>query len=338
MQALRPIFSPDDSRRSGTMTTAGADKLSGRCSDRRAVLAGLGAALAAPHFRIDPVFAALPAFRYAVGSIELTVVSDGALSVPLSFSLPEIPPLEAAAFLASRGLPAAGRPIPTNVTLVKSGSELIVVDAGSGANFQPTAGKLAENLEAEGIEPAGVTKVVFTHGHADHLWGAIDDFDDTERFANATYVMSAQEWDFWLDPDTRSRAPDWLKGMALASARILKRLERKIERRRNDEEIATGLRYVETAGHTPGHMSVMLESGRERLLIGADALSHAAVSFARPDWRWGSDYDSDRAVATRRRLLDQLATDRIPLIGFHVPWPGHGMVERSGSAYRFAPL
>jgi glyoxylase-like metal-dependent hydrolase (beta-lactamase superfamily II) len=320
------------------MTTAGAVHLACWCPDRRTVLASFGAAFAARHFRIDPVFAAAPAFRRTVGSIELTVVSDGALAVPLSFSLPEIPPLEAAAFLASHGWPAPGSAIPTNVTLVKSGSELVVVDAGSGANFQPTAGKLAENLEAEGIDPAGVTKVVFTHGHADHLWGAIDDFDDSERFVNATYVMSAPEWDFWLDPHTASRAPDWLKGMALASARILRRLERKVERRRKDDEIATGLRFVETVGHTPGHMSVMVESGRERLLIGADALSHGAVSFARPDWRWGSDYDSDRAVATRKRLLDQLATDRIPLIGFHLQWPGHGMVERSGTEYRFVPL
>jgi glyoxylase-like metal-dependent hydrolase (beta-lactamase superfamily II) len=320
------------------MTPAPAHEHAGWWADRRTVLAGCGAALVASQFRIDRVFAAVPAFRRTVGPIEIMVVSDGALRVPLAFSLPEIPPVEAAAFLASHGSPAAGGAIAANVTLVKSGGEVVLVDAGSGANFQPTAGKLGENLEAEGIEPAAVTKVVFTHGHADHLWGAIDDFDDSERFPNATYVMSAQEWDFWLDPDTPSRVPDWLKGMALASARILRRLEHKTERRRNDEEIATGLRFVATEGHTPGHMSVMVEGSRERLLIGADALSHAAVSFARPDWRWGSDYDSDRAVATRRRLLDALASERIALLGFHLPWPGHGMVERSASAYRFAPL
>ena len=85
-------------------------------------------------------------------------------------------------------------------------------------------------------------------------------------------------------------------------------------------------------------MSVLVESGGERLLIGADALTHPAVSFARPDWRWGSDYDGDRAIATRRRLLDQLSRDRTTLIGFHLPWPGIGMVETSGTAYRFAPL
>jgi glyoxylase-like metal-dependent hydrolase (beta-lactamase superfamily II) len=263
------------------------------------------------------------------------VLSDGALIVPLSFSLPQVAPAEAAALLASHGMPAGGGPIPTIVSLVKSGNELILIDAGSGANFQPTAGKLAENLEAAGIEPARITKVVFTHGHADHLWGAIDDFDDGERFPNASYVIAAPEWDFWLDPDTPARAPDWLKGMALGSARILRRLEGKIERRKAGEPVAAGLNFVATVGHTPGHMSLMVESGRERLLIGADALAHGAVSFARPQWRWGSDYDGDRAVATRKHLLDRLATDRIPLIGFHLPWPGYGIVERKDAAYRF---
>jgi glyoxylase-like metal-dependent hydrolase (beta-lactamase superfamily II) len=312
--------------------------------NRRTLLAALGAAVVGPQARAaapvlrGQVVGAIKFEAIKVGAIELKVVSDGALNVPLSFALPEIAPREAAAFLAAHGLPAAGGPIPTNVTAVKAGNELILVDAGAGANFQPTAGKLADHLEAQGIEPAQVTKVIFTHGHADHLWGAIDDFDDSERFANASYVISASEWDFWQDPDTPSRVPDWLKGMALASARILKRLEPKTERRKPGEAIVAGLSFVETGGHTPGHMSVMVESAGERLLIGGDALSHPAVSFEQPGWRWGSDYDSDRAVATRRRLLDLLASERIPLIGFHLPWPGHGMVERSATEYRFAPL
>ena len=223
----------------------------------------------------------------------------------------------------------------TNVTLVRTGNELVLIDAGSGSNFQPTAGKLLENLEAAGIDPARIAKVVFTHCHADHLWGAIDDFDDSLRFPNASYVISAAEWDFWMHPDTPTKAPDWLKGMALGSQRILKRIENKIERRRPGEAVAPGLTYVETGGHTPGHVAVMVESGRERLLVGGDVLSHSAVSFARPDWPIGSDFDRERAVAARKRTLDMLADDRIPFVGFHLPWPGHGRVERAATAYRY---
>jgi glyoxylase-like metal-dependent hydrolase (beta-lactamase superfamily II) len=305
--------------------------------DRRHVLTGIGAALAAPLWPQARARAAMAPFRRRVGAIELAVISDGVLNVPLSFALPETPAAEAAALFTAHNLPPEGPQPQTNVSLVRSGGELVLIDAGSGSNFQPTAGKLAENMEAAGIDPAAVTKVVFTHCHADHLWGVIDDFDDSERFSKASYVVAAAEWDFWLDPNTPANVPDALKGMARGSARILKRLEGKIERRKAGDAVAPGLTYVETIGHTIGHMAVMVESEGQRLLIGGDALTNVAVSFARPEWRWGGDYDRDRGVATRRRLLDQLATDRIPLIGFHLSWPGHGRVERAGGAYRFVP-
>jgi len=303
---------------------------------RRDILAGIGALVSAPSLRT--VRAAIPPFRRKLGAIEITVISDGVLIVPLSFQLPDTPMPEAAALLTAHGLPPDGMPSPTNVTLVKTGNELVLIDAGSGSNFQPTAGKLAENMEAAGLDPASVTKVVFTHCHADHLWGAIDDFDDSERFPKASYVISAPEWDFWTSPNTVTSVPDWLRGMAIGGARILKRLEGKIERRRAGDAVAPGLTYEATAGHTPGHMAVMAESGGERLLVIGDVLAHPAISFARPDWRFRSDFDADLAVTTRKRMLDRLVLDRLPLIGFHLPFPGHGIVEKSGSAYRFLPV
>jgi glyoxylase-like metal-dependent hydrolase (beta-lactamase superfamily II) len=304
--------------------------------DRRKVLAGLGATAAAPLTRRGATAAQAP-FRRKVGALEVLVVSDGVLNVPLAFVVPETPLEQASALLTGHGLPPAGGPSQTNVTLVRSGREVVLIDAGSGSNFQPTAGKLAENLEAAGVDPASVTKVVFTHGHADHLWGTIDDLDE-ERFPNASYVISQAEWDFWTDPDTMTRAPDWLKPMAQAGARILKRIGAKTERRKAGDSVAAGLSYVDSSGHTPGHMSVMVESGNERLLIGGDVLTHPAISFARPEWRTGSDFDRDRGVATRKRMLDRLTTDRIAFIGFHLPWPGHGLVERKDASYRYVAV
>ena len=302
---------------------------------RRDVVAGIGVLVTTP--LLGYVRAAVPPFRRKLGAFEITVISDGALNVPLSFAIPDAPREELTALLTANNLPPGGMPSPTNVTLVKPGNDVVLIDAGSGSNFQPTAGKLAENMEAAGIDPASVTKVVFTHCHADHLWGAIDDLDE-ERFPKATYVVSPPEWDFWTSPDTVTRVPDWLKPMAQAAARILKRLEGKIERRAPGEAIAPGLSYLPTYGHTPGHMAVMLESGSERLIVGGDVLSHPAVSFAEPAWRMGSDFDSDLAVTTRKRMLDRLVADRLPYIGFHLPFPGHGIVEKSGSAYRFQPV
>src|SRR5262249_29710812 len=159
-----------------------------------------------------------------------------------------------------------------------------------------TSGKLGDNLTAASIDPASVTKVVFTHGHPDHLWGVIDELDEP-RFPNATYVIGAAEWDFWTDPRTPGTLPEAFQGMAHASARTLKRIEGKIERRRSGEAVAAGLTYIDTAGHTAGHMAVLVESGGERLMIVGDVLGHPAVSFARPEWRLGSDHDRDAGVA-----------------------------------------
>mgnify|MGYP001227067491 FL=1 len=71
------------------------------------------------------------------------------------------------------------------------------------------------------------------------------------------------------------------------------------------------------------------------MIIG-DALTEAVISFARHAWRWSLDLDQDLAIASRKRLLDMLAKDEIPLVGYHLPWPGLGRVERKDNSYRFA--
>jgi hypothetical protein len=216
-------------------------------STRRTVVAGLAAALAAPF--PGPARAAAVSAPLKVGDIELRVVSDGTLAAPRAFALPQTPPAEVEALYRAHGAEAPPQFVSqTNATLARIGGELILVDAGSGPNFQATAGRLSQNLEAAGINPETIAKVVFTHGHADHLWGALDDFEDAERFPNASYVIPAAEWDFWTDPETLGRLPDWLKGMARGSARVLRKIEPKVERRHPGEAVAPGL----TSSTPPG--------------------------------------------------------------------------------------
>jgi glyoxylase-like metal-dependent hydrolase (beta-lactamase superfamily II) len=206
---------------------------------RRAIIGGLAAltgGVAGATLGPSRSAAATVSAPVKVGEIELMVVSDGTLAAPRAFALPQTPPAEVEALYRAHGAEAPPQFVSqTNATLARIGGELILVDAGSGPNFQATAGRLSQNLEAAGVDPETIAKVVFTHGHADHLWGALDDFEDAERFPNASYVVPAAEWDFWTDPDTPGRLPDWLKGMARGSARVLRKIEPKVERRRPGE-------------------------------------------------------------------------------------------------------
>ena len=84
-------------------------------------------------------------------------------------------------------------------------------------------------------------------------------------------------------------------------------------------------------------MAVLLASNGEQALITGDAITNQLISFAHPDWKPGYDGEMDLAVVTRRRLLDQAATDQLLLLSYHLPFPGVGNVARDGTAYRWVP-
>jgi glyoxylase-like metal-dependent hydrolase (beta-lactamase superfamily II) len=300
-----------------------------RSFTRRDFMLGTAACAALPALT---AVAAVP-HRLAAGSFELTIVSDGHLVLPTTFLAPDAPVAERAALLAESSEAGAEFNAPTNCTLIRAGNELILVDTGSGPHFMPSAGKLADNLAAAGIDREAVTTVVYTHGHPDHLWGVVDDFDEPV-FPKARYVVAAAEWDFWHGANATSGLPPERAGFVTGARRSYTHIKDKMRTVKPGDEIVAGLRVLATPGHTQGHVSLEVAGG-DGLVIGGDALTHALISFRHPEWRPQSDHVPDLAAATRARLLDRLATDRMRLIGFHLPWPGMGYVERKDRAYRF---
>jgi glyoxylase-like metal-dependent hydrolase (beta-lactamase superfamily II) len=272
--------------------------------------------------------------RIKVGSVRVTVLSDGRFTQPLGLMLPGRGEAEVQALFSRQGASFGGLEADCNVAILDVGGERILVDAGAGPDFMPTLGRLADRLQAASIAPDSIAKVVFTHAHADHLWGALDPLGGGALFEKARHMISDIERDFWLAADVETRVADAFKPMAVGTRRRLKELGERIETVKAGAEISPGVALVETAGHTPGHLSVHVRSGGEQLMIIGDALVQGVISFAAPEWRWGSDIDPDRAVVTRRTLLDRLARERISLLGTHLPWPGVGHVERKDSAYR----
>ena len=272
-----------------------------------------------------------------LGDGELLSLSDGHLTLPLDFLLPDSIDAEArAAFLAEHDLGPDTLTPDCNVTLWRSPERLVLFDVGAGTQFMAGAGRLSESLAAAGVDPSDVTDVVFTHAHPDHLWGVLDDFDDL-AFPEATYHLHRGERDYWLADDTLDKTPDSRKPFVVGARNRLPRLEERLATFEWGAEVLPGVEAIDTHGHTPGHTSFALHAGNESLLVLGDALTNAWISFERPAWPSGSDQDPEQGVRTRRALLDRLAGERSSVLGFHLPSPGAGRVERSGNAYRFVP-
>ena len=102
-------------------------------------------------------------------------------------------------------------------------------------------------------------------------------------------------------------------------------------------EVVTGIRAVNAYGHSPGMMAYHIESDNRRLLIWADVANHYVMAIQQPDWHVGFDDLKEEAVATRRRIFDMVSTDKVPVAGFHMPFPSVGYVEKTGTSYRWAP-
>jgi glyoxylase-like metal-dependent hydrolase (beta-lactamase superfamily II) len=276
-----------------------------------------------------------PVTSMPFGDGEFYSLSDGQLHLPISMVLPEtLTAEERSQFI---GRPSIGKEQYTpdcNVVLWKTSDRVILFDSGAGSQFPVGGGDLATSLEQAGIDPYDVTDVVFTHAHPDHLWGVLDDFDDL-AFPDAQFHIAQKEWDFWLDSNTMDRIDDARKSFVVGAQNRLPLLSEQINLFNGGEEIVPGIEAVATHGHTPGHMSFMLHSGSDSLLVVGDAIANAVLSFEQPAWPWFSDQDQALGASTRLALLDRLSLDKSVLVGYHLPAPGIGHVERDGQAYRF---
>ena len=270
---------------------------------------------------------------FNVGGMEITVLSDGVLNMPTRLLNRDMEPAKIEAALGG-ALSAPGHvQYGVNVALIRHGKELILIDAGAGSTWEPTVGKLADRLAVAGIDPKRITKVVATHAHPDHIWGLVDDFDEL-RYPNADYVLPAAELDYWRKVDVAT-LPDRMQGVAAGAKRVIDSIGERLTAARVDSEIIPGVSYIGTPGHTPGHCSVRLASGSDGVIVAADAVFHPVISFAHPDWQPVSDMDGALAAASRRRLLEIAATDKLSMIAYHIPFPGLGRVERHAGAYRW---
>lgn len=281
--------------------------------------------------------AANPAhFRFKLGDAALTVVSDGNLEIPTSGMGINADPEEVKAFLESYFLSPDINFAHTNHLVIEIGDATVLVDIGSGNRFQPTSGKLMDNLDRAGIDADAITHVVFTHAHPDHIWGIRDDFDEA-FLPDAAYYIGSAERDYWMQDDLVNQVPAELQQFVVGAVNSLNVDGAEWRYTDHETEIVPGVRVIDTPGHTPGHMSVVVESGDQQLIALGDCMTHAWMNTVRPEWVGSTDTLPEQTVATRRRLLDMAATDKMAVLGYHFPFPGVGHIARDGDVHRFVP-
>ncbi|WP_187428974.1 Ribonuclease BN [Roseobacter fucihabitans] len=203
-------------------------------------------------------------------------------------------------------------------TVVNTGAELVLFDTGLSAEGTTSA------LEAAGYSADQIDVVVITHMHGDHI-GGMTTGDGALTYGNARLVTGRTEFDAWAKADN-----DNFKAKIAPFAEQFTFLE-------DGADVASGLTAMAAFGHTPGHMTYMVEDGGTQLVIGADFANHYVWSLAHPDWEVKFDMDKAAAATTRRRMLDMMATDKTAFIGYHMPWPGVGYVEKRGDGFAYAP-
>ncbi|MEM9318789.1 MAG: MBL fold metallo-hydrolase [Pseudomonadota bacterium] len=257
--------------------------------------------------------------RFTLGEFEVTTILAGTASRedPHSIFGTNVTTEEFSAVSEANFLSTEMAQFYFTPTIINTGAELVLFD--TGLNGAATTGVLA----AAGYSPDQFDKIVLTHMHGDHIGGLMTDGAPT--FPNATYITGQTEFDFWAGAENEGFEGN------------VRPLADRFSFVGDDAAVTGGVTSVASFGHTPGHMAYRIDSGDASLLIMGDLAAHPIWSIANPDWELRFDMDKAAASATRRRMLDLAATDRIAAVFYHVPFPALGFVDRDGDGYRWVP-
>lgn len=273
-------------------------------------------------------------YRFKLGAFEVTTILDGFVQGkgPHPTFGSDQPAEVVQAVVQAAGLSTTMHENPYVVTLVNTGKELILFDAGNAKGRMKTAGHLSDLMVTAGYKPEQVDIVVITHGHPDHVGGLMA--DGKPIYTNARYVFGAAEFDYWNKGENIPEARKATRDVFMSQAAPLAEKATMIK---PNDEVVTGIRAAAAYGHSPGMLAFHIESEGKRLYNWADTANHYLISLQHPEWHVGFDQDKDMAVETRKKTFDMLSAEKIPVVGFHMPFPSVGWVEKASTGYRWVP-
>lgn len=305
-----------------------------------AAAAGAAFGLDGPLEFFTPAFAQKPdpkilekgVVKFKVGDIEVIQMYDGHWEKAHDPNFVKNAPLDQVkAALKTGGLTDEFVTITFTVTAVRMKGKLVLFDAGTGGQLSPKAGLVAaKNMKAAGIDPAKVTTIVMTHFHADHISGLMAKDTNAPIFPNAEILVPAAEYKFWTNPSITAGAAKRIQAV-FPNWKNMKQFE-------GDKDVVPGVRPIYTLGHTPGHTSFRVGSGRNQVIVLGDVSNIAQLFVKNPGWHAAFDMDAALAETSRRKIYDQVVADGTTITGYHFGLPGAGKIKKDGKGYAFVPV
>ena len=276
-------------------------------------------------------------YRFKVGNIEATAVSDGPL--PLgdpSGAFLGVSKEEIGKTLRDNFLPPDAATLEQNSLVINTGDRLVLFDNGMGNHkmFGPTTGKLLASLRQAGIDPKDIDALVITHAHIDHVGGIMAD-GGVRNFPNAQIYISQADFNFWTD-EAKLGSEQLKAFVKVARDNLLPNRDRLVFIR-DGQEFLPGVQAMAAPGHTVGHTIFMITSEGKTLCNIGDLTHHQVILTERPRIEFAYDTDPKQAAATRVKMLDMLAANRTTMLAYHFPWPGIGHVAKHGEGFRYFP-
>ena len=277
--------------------------------------------------------------KLKIADLELYVLTDGFLQDKSTSFAPRADIAALKEILAENFRSTEQVDMAMNVPLIKTKDRLILLDTGMGVFADDNTGLLLKSMQEAGFAAGQVTDVFISHAHPDHIGGVVDQQNNLV-FPNAKIFIAKTEHDFWMQAtladfnnSALKKEPEFLKMFIPKVQNILTTIKPRLDYYDFEKPLYDAFSFQLAPGHTPGLTLTTIRSGNERLLYLADLVHSDILLFPHPEWGFSGDTDLDLAIASRKKIMEQLVATKVRALGNHLSWPGVGFTRKDAGGF-----